>query len=141
MPLTESGCAGGVVALARACDYTLARGRPALVVAAELCSLAFHGGGDDGNLTASLIFGDGAGAAVVEPGPGPGLQVIDVASVLIPGTEHLLGFELLYLVGVGGNQAGFSWTWHNLNVHVILSGKEQALTDRELTEAFGLLAG
>jgi alkylresorcinol/alkylpyrone synthase len=95
LPITESGCAGGVVALARAVDYLRVRpGAAALAVAAELCSLSFHSGGDEGNLTASLIFGDGAGAALLEGGAGAGLEVIDSASALIPGTRDALGFDL-----------------------------------------------
>lgn len=95
LPITESGCAGGVVALARAVDYLRSRaGVSALAVAAELCSLSFHSGGDEGNLTASLIFGDGAGAALLQTGAGPGIEVIDSASILIPGTRGALGFDL-----------------------------------------------
>ena len=95
LPITEAGCAGGVVALARAADYLRARpGAAALAVSVELCSLAFHPRGDDGNLTASLIFGDGAGAALLEQGDGPGLELLDDASWLIPASEDLLGFDL-----------------------------------------------
>jgi alkylresorcinol/alkylpyrone synthase len=95
LPITESGCAGGVVALARAVDYLRTRpGSSALTVAAELCSLSFHSGGDEGNLTASLIFGDGAGAALLRTGDGPGLEVLDSASALIPGSRDALGFDL-----------------------------------------------
>ncbi|MCC6381274.1 MAG: type III polyketide synthase [Dehalococcoidia bacterium] len=95
LPITEAGCAGGAVALARATDFLRARpGAAALAVACELCSLAFHPGGGEGNLTASLLFADGAGAALLENGPGAGLFVVDSASVLIPASEHLLGFDL-----------------------------------------------
>lgn len=96
LPITEAGCAGGVVGLARAVDYLRAHAcaGAALVASVELCSLAFHAGGDDGNLTSTLIFGDGAGAALLEAGPGPGLEVIDTMSMLVPGTEAALGFDL-----------------------------------------------
>jgi alkylresorcinol/alkylpyrone synthase len=95
LPITESGCAGGAVALARAADYL--RSRPntsALVVAAELCSLSFHARSDEGNLTSSLIFGDGAGAALLEAGEGQGLEVVDTLSMLIPESKDALGFDL-----------------------------------------------
>lgn len=95
LPITESGCAGGVVALARAVDYL--RVRPdtaALVVAAEVCSLSFHAGGDEGNVTSTLIFGDGAGCALLQSGPGFGLEILDSMSVLLPGTQDRLGFDL-----------------------------------------------
>lgn len=102
LPITEAGCAGGVVALARAVDHLRAHpdercadgGGSALVASVELCSLAFHAGGDDGNLTSTLIFGDGAGAALLERGAGPGLGVVDSMSVLVPGSQHALGFDL-----------------------------------------------
>ena len=95
LPITEAGCAGGVVALARAADFIAGHpGRSALAGAAEICSLSFHPGGDDGNLISTLIFGDGAGAALIEDGPGPGLEILDSASMLIPGTRDALGFDL-----------------------------------------------
>lgn len=95
VPLTESGCAGGVVALARAADFVAARGQgAALAAACELCSLALHPDPDEGNLTSALIFGDGAGAAVVEAGIRPGLQVLAATSYLVPGTAGSLGFDL-----------------------------------------------
>jgi alkylresorcinol/alkylpyrone synthase len=65
-----------------------------VAVSVELCSLSFHAGGGEGNITSSLIFGDGAGAVVLEPGPGTGLEVLDSMSMLIPGTQDALGFDL-----------------------------------------------
>ena len=95
VPITEAGCAGGVVALARAADFVAARPRSTAIAAAvELCSLSFHKSEDEAVLTANFIFGDGAGAAMVEGGDGPGLEVVDSASVLVPGTRHMLGFDL-----------------------------------------------
>lgn len=95
LPFTEAGCAGGVLALATAVDQLRSRGgRTALAASVELCSLAFHPGGDDGNLTSTLIFGDGAGAAVLESGEGAGLEVLDAASALVPNSEEALGFDL-----------------------------------------------
>jgi alkylresorcinol/alkylpyrone synthase len=95
LPITEAGCAGGAVALARAVEHLQARGgSSALVVAVELCSLAFHFGGDVGNITSTLIFGDGAGAALLQHGTGAGLVVLDTSASLIPDTEDALGFSL-----------------------------------------------
>ncbi len=95
LPITEAGCAGGVVALARAADYVRSHpGQAAAVAAVELCSLAFHVGGGEGNLTSSLIFGDGAGAVLLQPGAGDGLEILDSMSVLVPGTRDALGFDL-----------------------------------------------
>jgi alkylresorcinol/alkylpyrone synthase len=95
LPITEAGCAGGVVALARAAEHLLAKdATSALVVAVELCSLAFHFGGEVGNITSTLIFGDGAGAALLQRGTGFGLDVLDTATSLIPDSEDALGFNL-----------------------------------------------
>jgi alkylresorcinol/alkylpyrone synthase len=95
LPITEAGCAGGAVALARATEHLQARGgEAALVVATELCSLAFHPGGDAGNITSTLIFGDGAGAALLRRGSGPGLEVLDSSTFVISGSEGDLGFSL-----------------------------------------------
>lgn len=94
VPLTESGCAGGVVALARAADFVRSHDVPALTIAMELCTLSFHAEGDAGTMTANLLFGDGAGAAVLEPGPGEGLEIVDGASLLVPASQHALGFDL-----------------------------------------------
>jgi len=97
LPITESGCAGGVVALARAFDYVRAQeDSSALVVATEVCSLAFHPKGDEGNLISTLLFGDGAGAAIVASGSAAGeeIEIVDYASMLVPGTKEAIGFDL-----------------------------------------------
>ena len=95
LPITEAGCAGGVLALARAMDYVRCHPEQwAIAASVELCSLSFHAEGDEGNLVSSLIFGDGAGAAVLVPGASTGLELIDSASMLVPGTRDLLGFAL-----------------------------------------------
>ena len=95
VPITEAGCAGGLVALMRAADYVTAHpGAAALGVAVEVCSLAFQEDPEDGNLTSTLLFGDGAGAALVESGVGPGLVLLEASSTLVAGTQDTLGFEL-----------------------------------------------
>jgi len=101
LPITESGCAGGVVGLARANDYLTAHpDRAALVLAVELSSLTFQRWDRSAtNVVSSAIFGDG-GAAVVLVGaahPAAGrarVQVADTESVFFPGTTHLMGFHL-----------------------------------------------
>ncbi len=95
LPITEAGCAGGVVALTHAANYlSVHPGGLAVAVAAELCSLSFHAGGDDGNLTSSLVFGDGAGCCVLASGTGTGLTILDQMTVLIPQSRGALGFDL-----------------------------------------------
>ena len=66
LPITESGCAGGVVGLARATDYLEAHpDRAALVLAVEFSSLTFQRWDRSAtNVVSTAIFGDG-GAAVV----------------------------------------------------------------------------
>src|SRR5262249_22771857 len=78
IPITESACAGGAVAIARTADYLRTRpGEAGLAVATELCSLTFHPVFDEGTLLSVFLFGDAAGAAVFDTGPGPGLEIVD----------------------------------------------------------------
>ena len=67
LPITESGCAGGVVALARTADFLAAHPeRAALVLALELSSLTFQRWDTSAtNVVSSAIFGDGGAAAVL----------------------------------------------------------------------------
>jgi alkylresorcinol/alkylpyrone synthase len=101
LPITEAGCAGGVVGLARVADYLAAHpDRAALLLAIEMSSLTFQPWDRSAtNVVSTAIFGDG-GAAAVLVGPkhrraGHGtLRVLDRESVFYPGTTHLMGFEL-----------------------------------------------
>jgi alkylresorcinol/alkylpyrone synthase len=102
LPITESGCAGGVVGLARASDHLRAHpDRAALVLAIELSTLTFQRWDRSAtNVVSTAIFGDG-GAAAVLVGPehprarsGGLARVVDAESVFFPGTTHLMGFEL-----------------------------------------------
>jgi alkylresorcinol/alkylpyrone synthase len=101
LPITESGCAGGVVGLARAADYLAAHPeRAALVVALEFSSLTFQRCDRSAtNVVSSAIFGDG-GAAAVLVGPAhpraasARARLRDAESIFFPGTSHLMGFEL-----------------------------------------------
>jgi alkylresorcinol/alkylpyrone synthase len=102
LPLTESGCAGGVVGLARAADYLAAHPeRAALVVALELSSLTFQRWDLSAtNVVSTAIFGDGgAGAVIVGPrhprAGGPALaRILECESIFFPGTTKLMGFRL-----------------------------------------------
>ncbi|HET7747056.1 MAG TPA: type III polyketide synthase, partial [Vicinamibacteria bacterium] len=101
LPITESGCAGGVVGLARAHDYLLAHpDRAAVVLAVELSSLTFQRWDRSAtNVVSTAIFGDGA-AAVVLAGPehprarDAAARITATESVFFPGTTHLMGFRL-----------------------------------------------
>ena len=102
LPLIGLGCMAGAAGMARLHD--LLRGRPdgvGALVSAELCSLTVQRGDTSGaNLVASGLFGDGGGAvvAVGDRHPAAGLRrgpaVVDAASHLFPGTEHVMGWDV-----------------------------------------------
>jgi alkylresorcinol/alkylpyrone synthase len=101
LPITESGCAGGVVGLARARDYLVAHpDRAALVVAVEFASLTFQRGDRSAtNVVSTAIFGDGGAAVVLVGRDHPRARdararVVAAESVFFPGTTHLMGFHL-----------------------------------------------
>ncbi len=95
LPITQLGCLAGAAALARTAD--LLRGEPesvALVVSAEFPSLTFQpGDGSMDNLVSTLVFADGAAAAVMNSGD-CGLEFISSRSLLVPGTLGEMGFDL-----------------------------------------------
>ena len=100
MPMLQLGCAGGAGGLARAADWARTHpGQQALVVSVELPSLTFRPGDHSlDNLLSALVFGDGAGAVVLEADGGnapSGLHVGRVRSVLVPNTVNELGYELV----------------------------------------------
>jgi alkylresorcinol/alkylpyrone synthase len=101
LPITESGCAGGVVGLARAADYLAAHpDRAVLFLALEFSSLTFQRWDrSPTNIVSTAIFGDGGAAAVLvgkqHPRASSGLvRVLQAESVFFPGTTHLMGFDL-----------------------------------------------
>ncbi len=96
IPLTELGCSAGAAAIALAHRHLLAfPDHRVLVIAVELPSLTFQRRDRSlDNLTACLVFGDGAGAAVLTADDEPGLTVAQTASRLVPDSAHLLGFDL-----------------------------------------------
>jgi len=101
LPITEAGCAGGVVGLARAADYLAAHpDRAALLLAIEMSSLTFQPWDRSAtNVVSTAIFGDGGAAAVLvgprHPLAGRGLvRIGDRESRFYPDTTHLMGFEL-----------------------------------------------
>ena len=102
IPITEAGCAGGVVALARARDYLVAHpSEVALILGIELASLTFQRWDRSAtNVVSTALFGDG-GAALVLVGDdhprsgGRALARLKAAgSIFFPGSTHLMGFHL-----------------------------------------------
>jgi alkylresorcinol/alkylpyrone synthase len=99
LPMMQLGCAGGAGGIARAADWVRTHpGQQALVVAVELPSLTFRPGDRSlDNLLSALVFGDGAGAVVLEADgadQGCGLHVGRVRSVLVPHSVDGLGYQL-----------------------------------------------
>ena len=101
LPITQAGCAGGVVGLARAADHLAAHpDRSALVLALEFSTLTFQRWDRSAtNVVSAAIFGDGGAAAVLvgprHPRAADGLlRLGDAESRFFPGTTHLMGFEL-----------------------------------------------
>jgi alkylresorcinol/alkylpyrone synthase len=101
LPITEAGCAGGVLALARAADHLRVHpDRLAVVLALEFPSLTFQSGDrSPANVVATAIFGDGAACVVMAGGRHPlarrarALWLAD-ESRFFPRTTHLMGFRL-----------------------------------------------
>lgn len=95
VPVWGLGCAGGAAGVARAADY--ARAYPdeyVLVVAVELCGLTFQVGDlSKSNLVAASLFADGAAAVLLGPGEGP--EILGSHSTTWPGTEDVMGWDLI----------------------------------------------
>jgi alkylresorcinol/alkylpyrone synthase len=118
LPITESGCAGGVVGLVRAADYLAAHpDGVALVLALEFSSLTFQRWDRSAtNVVSTAIFGDGGAAVVMvgaqhprangvnssagqsggrdSGGHRPLARITDSESLFFAGTMHLMGFHL-----------------------------------------------
>jgi alkylresorcinol/alkylpyrone synthase len=96
LPITEIGCAAGAAALARAWEFLRAFPESnVLVVAVELPSLTFQRGNlTQANLISSILFGDGAAAALVTGRDARGPRILDAASYLFPNSIDAMGFEL-----------------------------------------------
>ncbi|MGO9606165.1 MAG: type III polyketide synthase [Candidatus Binataceae bacterium] len=100
-PIFGLGCVAGAAGLARATDYVRAfPDEVAVLLSVELCSLTLQR--DDlsvANIIASGLFGDGAAAAVIGGGARTSTaaspRVIATRSILYPGTEDILGWDLV----------------------------------------------
>lgn len=97
IPITELGCSAGLAGLGIAHERLQADAAgPALVVAVELPSLNLQPRDHSiDNLTASIVFGDGAGAAVVSAGEASGRLVLRrTGTRTLPRSRRYLGFDL-----------------------------------------------
>ena len=105
VPVWGLGCSGGVAGLNLAARLASGpSGGPVLLVALELCSLAFDvrrllagdGATDRKTLVSASLFADGCAAAVVDPRAGAvGLRHVAGTSHLWPATERLMGWDVL----------------------------------------------
>jgi alkylresorcinol/alkylpyrone synthase len=127
LPITESGCAGGVVGLARAADYLAAHpSQAALVLALEFSSLTFQRWDTSAtNVVSTAIFGDGGAAAVMvgprhpaAASPRAQARLLDAHSLFFRGTTHLMGFRL-----------------RNQGLQIILDRELAPFVRREVTQA------
>jgi len=96
MPFTELGCAAGAMALGRAADYLKARPREnVLIISVELPSLTFQRKDiSQANLISSVLFGDGAAAAIVRGNPAPGPKILVSETYAFADSLWAMGFDL-----------------------------------------------
>jgi alkylresorcinol/alkylpyrone synthase len=102
LPITEAGCAGGAVALARAADYLEAHPKSvALVLAVEFSSLTFQAKDvSPTNLVAAALFADGGAAAVLvgDDHPAAGrahARFVGAASYFMPESLGAMGYDVV----------------------------------------------
>jgi alkylresorcinol/alkylpyrone synthase len=96
LPITELGCAAGAAGLTRAWEYLRAYPQATvLLVAVELPSLTFQRRDlSQANLISTILFGDGAAAAVITGRPASGPAILDSESYLFPNSIDAMGFDL-----------------------------------------------
>jgi len=96
LPITELGCAAGAVGLTRAWEYLRAYpDATVLLVAVELPSLTFQRRDlSQANLISTILFGDGAAAAVITGRTASGPSILGSESYLFPDSIDAMGFDL-----------------------------------------------
>jgi alkylresorcinol/alkylpyrone synthase len=96
LPVTELGCAAGAAGLARAWEFLRAfPGSNVLVISVELPSLTFQRKDvSQANLISSILFGDGAAAALVSGNGASGPRLLDSKSYTFPDSLAAMGFDL-----------------------------------------------
>jgi alkylresorcinol/alkylpyrone synthase len=101
--LTQHGCAAGAAAIGLAHEWLQSHPtRRALIVCAELCSLAFQPEDMSAeNLVSAAIFGDGSAAVLMAGDEAAGrvtsgtrIVVRDTFREFFPATEHFMGFDV-----------------------------------------------
>jgi alkylresorcinol/alkylpyrone synthase len=96
LPITELGCAAGAAAFARAHEFLKAGpGKNVLLIAVELPSLTFQRRSfTPANIISSILFGDGAAAAIISSEPRTGPQILATETFLFPNSHDAMGFDL-----------------------------------------------
>lgn len=96
LPITELGCAAGAAGLAHAWEYLRAfPDRTVLVLAVELPTLTFQRKDfSQANLISSILFGDGAAAAIVTGRDAAGPRILASECFLFPESLDAMGFDL-----------------------------------------------
>jgi alkylresorcinol/alkylpyrone synthase len=102
VPISQLGCSGGVSAIATAADLIGAANGTALVVSVEICSLCLQSRSPSRtDLIASVLFGDGAAAAVLSSSaPSTGPEIVASRSVLLKGSAERVGMQLSAVTGL-----------------------------------------
>ncbi len=127
LPVFGLGCAGGVLGLTRAAQMAAAMpGRRCLMIAVELCTLAFrHDRLSKSNLVATALFADGAAAAVITA-PGAGGGADGAIGAIGPGGEHLWR-DTLNVMGWGVDEQGFDVIFHRDIPNIVAGAFRQAM--------------
>jgi len=96
LPITELGCAAGASAFARAHEFLKAGpGKNVLLVSVEIPSMTFQRRSlTAANIISSIIFGDGAAAAIITSEPRSGPRILATETYLFPQSHDAMGFEL-----------------------------------------------
>lgn len=93
LPFYQHGCAGGMAGLSLANQFAR-QGQMVMLTSVELCSLVFQPTDiSSAHLVGAALFGDGAASVLITP-ENTGLQIVDTFSFLIPGTRHLMGYDI-----------------------------------------------
>ncbi len=87
------GCHGALNGL-RVARALAAAGDAVMLCALELCSIHFQYGWEPEQVVANALFADGAGAAVVLPGEGPGWRLAASGSCLIPDSTDAMTWRV-----------------------------------------------
>jgi alkylresorcinol/alkylpyrone synthase len=157
LPVTELGCAAGAAGLTLAWEFLNAHPEATvLLVAVELPTLTFQRRDlSQANLISTILFGDGAAAAVITGQPRRGPRIIDSQSYLFPNSLDAMGFDLrdsgfhimlskevpqMIRDRIGGLVDGLlarhSLTRHDLQAYVLHPGGQKLL--RFMEEELGL---